>query len=90
MDEHPGVIFRQGPAGKRPGLISGPDIWEVARVLRDLPLSGDELVQEAADLTGLPTDQVRVAHGYYIAHPDEIEAWVDVVDVEAKAAHPGR
>lgn len=27
MDEHPGIVFRSGPAGRRAGLAGGPDIW---------------------------------------------------------------
>ena len=34
MDEHPGIVFRAGPAGRRPGLIGGPDVWEVIAVHR--------------------------------------------------------
>ncbi len=34
MDEHPGVVFRSGPAGRRPGLLGGPDVWEVVAVHR--------------------------------------------------------
>src|SRR5438128_8420176 len=36
MDAHPGVVFRGGPGGRRAGLVGGPDIWEVARVLRQM------------------------------------------------------
>ncbi|EQD59294.1 CopG domain protein DNA-binding domain protein, partial [mine drainage metagenome] len=28
-DEHPMVTFRDGPTGRRAGLIGGPDIWEI-------------------------------------------------------------
>ena len=31
MDEHPGIVFRSGPAGRRPGLVSGADVWEAKR-----------------------------------------------------------
>ena len=32
MDDHPGIMFRSGPAGRRPRLVGGPDIWEVVAV----------------------------------------------------------
>jgi hypothetical protein len=41
MDAHPGIVFRPGPAGRRPGLMAGPDVWEVARVLREQPPGED-------------------------------------------------
>jgi hypothetical protein len=27
MAEHPGVVFRDGPTGRRAGLAAGPDVW---------------------------------------------------------------
>ncbi|RIK35567.1 MAG: hypothetical protein DCC58_20330, partial [Chloroflexi bacterium] len=41
MQAHPGVVFRSRPAGRRAGLALGPDIWEVARVFRQLDATGD-------------------------------------------------
>lgn len=35
MQAHPGIVCRPGPAIRRPALAGGPDIWEVARVLRE-------------------------------------------------------
>ena len=29
MDEHPGIVFRGGPTGRRAALAGGPDVWEV-------------------------------------------------------------
>src|SRR3954453_21333834 len=29
-DEPPLITFRDGPTGRRAGLVSGPDVWEVA------------------------------------------------------------
>lgn len=34
MEEHPGVMFRVGPMGRRATLVGGPDVWEVIRALR--------------------------------------------------------
>jgi hypothetical protein len=35
-DEHPMITFRDGPTGRRAGLIGGPDVWEVAMWIDDL------------------------------------------------------
>ena len=82
MEAHPGIIFRPGPAGRRPGLVGGPDVWEVARVLRVLrELPGDEGgLAQAVELTGLPLHQVRVAARYYAEYADEVDAWIAGVD----------
>lgn len=82
MESHPGIVFRPGPAGRRPGLLAGPDVWEVARVLREQPTGEDGLVR-TAELTGLPLHQARVAARYYREFEDEVDAWIAAVDREA-------
>jgi hypothetical protein len=81
MEAHPGIVFRSGPAGRRPGLAGGPDVWEIARVLRDQ--RGEDSLRETAALTGLSDQQVRTAARYYAEHQDEIDAWIRRVDEEA-------
>jgi hypothetical protein len=36
MNAHPGIVCRDGPAGRRPGVVGGPDVWEVIQQ----PVSG--------------------------------------------------
>ena len=50
MGAHPGIVFRPGPVGRRPGLASGPDVWEVAQVIRDLEVQGEDPVRKTAEL----------------------------------------
>lgn len=33
-EEHPLVTFRDGPTGRRAGLLGGPDVWESSRFSR--------------------------------------------------------
>jgi hypothetical protein len=77
MDEHPGIVFRDGPAGRRTALIGGPDVWEVMDVIRDSDLSGEAAVVHAAEWLDLPSERVRVAVRYYSRYPDEIDARID-------------
>ena len=35
MADHPGVIFKDGPSGRRAALAYGPDIWEIVKFLRE-------------------------------------------------------
>lgn len=86
MESHPGIVFRDGPAGRRPGLAAGPDVWEVARVVRDVEASGEEALRETTRLTGLALHQVRAVAGYYREFSDEIDQWIDDVDREADRA----
>src|ERR1700682_6187484 len=41
MAEHPGVIFKDGPTGRRAALVLGPDIWEVIKAVREVEERGD-------------------------------------------------
>src|SRR6266498_1642405 len=63
MDEHPGIVFRSGPAGRRPGLLGGPDVWEVVAVHR----SFDD-VQRTADWLDQQPTVIGTALSYYAAH----------------------
>lgn len=86
MDQHPGIVFRPGPAGRRAGLAGGPDVWEVIRVVRNSPESGDGSVAAAAQWLELPPRLVEIAVRYYADHRDEIDAWIARVDREAAEA----
>lgn len=72
--DHSGLVFRDGPAGRRAGLVRGPDIWEVVAVLREQEGSPDERISQAAVHMGLPRRDVEVAAGYWAAHQDEVDA----------------
>lgn len=89
LDEHPGIAFRGGPAGRRAALAGGPDIWELMFTLKSGEARGEEAISATADFLGLTDSQVRTAVRYYSAFPDEID-WrialnVDDAD-EAEAA----
>lgn len=69
-----GVAFRDGPAGRRAGLVGGPDVWEVIRDVAVTPGRGEAKIRRAAADAGLDTSQVRLAVDYYAAYPAEIDA----------------
>jgi hypothetical protein len=91
MEEHPGVLFRDGPSGRRAVLIGGPDVWEAIRVVRSArsaepDLDAEAVVELASETTGLPHRKVRVALDYWAAYPDEIEEQIrDAEDAERAA-----
>jgi hypothetical protein len=70
MDEHPGVGFADGPAGRRAILLGTKlDVWEVVDTVRQNAGS----VDAAARYLELPTGAVRTAVRYYAAFPAEID-----------------
>jgi hypothetical protein len=65
MEEHLGIVFRDGPTGRRAGLAGGPDVWEVIVVLRDFGQDGPtSATKKTAAWLGLSEAQVRTAEGY--------------------------
>jgi len=86
MDEHPGIVFRDGPGGRRAGLATGPDVWQVIGVLRGSGKKGQAAVRHTAEWFDLSQDQVRTAIGYYTAHEREIDEWIRRNDAEAEDA----
>jgi hypothetical protein len=69
----PGVIYRDGPAGRRAGLVGGPDVWEVVRDVRNASGKGERRLQAVARDADLSPSQVRLAVDFYTAYPDEID-----------------
>lgn len=94
MDEHPGILFREGPAGRRATVVGGPDVWELVRAVKSArtaepELSEAELVAMLVDNTGVPGHMIRTAVGYWSAYPDEVEelvAHAARAEVESAAA----
>jgi hypothetical protein len=79
------ITFRDGPSGRRSGLIGGPDVWEVAMWIDDLDPFEDPAAELAAD--GIVTRaQVDAALAYRAAYPDEIQARIDLHRSETTAA----
>jgi hypothetical protein len=71
--DHPGVIFRDGPTGRRAALAAGPDVWEVAAVLAQKGGTPEERMAAAADDLGLPVRQVEIVASYWASHRAEID-----------------
>lgn len=84
--EFPGIVFRDGPAGRRAALAAGPDVWEVAAALRDSGLRGDAAIEAVADDLDLSPARVRTALTYYGAHSTEIDAEIADNERAAEAA----
>ncbi len=87
MREHPGIVFRNGAVGRRPALADGPQVWHVARVLRDVQVPPEKVIEETAALTDLSVHQVQIVASYYAEYKDEIDDWIARNDEEAERAH---
>lgn len=74
LQDHPGVRFVDGPAGRRAALVGGPDIWEIIDVARDY---GFDHAQVLDAYPWLSADRLAIAKRYFDAFPDEIEALIE-------------
>ena len=72
MAEHPGVIFRAGPAGRRAAVVGGPDVWEVVETF----LAEGRDVDATARYLNLPLGLVRSAIDYYADNREEVDEWI--------------
>lgn len=82
MSEHPGVVVRDGPTGRRAGLVAGPDVWEVVRAVRSARVAEPDLAEEpllalVANNAGIPLRLIRTAVRYWATYPGEIDAEID-------------
>lgn len=86
IEAYPGIFFQDGPAGRRPTLASGPDVWQVIDAVKSFG-TGEEAIAEAAEWLSLGHWQVRTAIRYYADHREEIDTWIrrnDELAVEAE------
>jgi hypothetical protein len=91
MEEHPGVFFRSGPAGRRAVLVGGPDVWEVIRAVKDVrradpSLPADGVIAAVSESSGVSSARISIAIGYWSAYPDEIDEWIEAAESEEAAA----
>ncbi len=85
--EHPGIVPKDGPTGRRAALRNGPDVWEVIRALGEIDEPGDRAIPAVAELLNLSVPQVHSALRYYLDHSDEIGAQIEQNRAEVEAAH---
>jgi hypothetical protein len=86
MEAHPGIVFRDGPAGRRPGLKNGADVWEVMGAFPKRKAS-EAGIPHVMKVTGLQEGQVRVALRYYLDFREEIDAWIRRNDEAAQEGY---
>lgn len=91
MNEHPGVMFRPGPTGRRAALAGGPDMWEVVRAVRSAhsaepKLDRDDLISLVHENTGIPVRLIGTAVRYWASYPEEVDAEIAAAEAAEEAA----
>lgn len=92
--EHPGIVFKDGPSGRRAALVAGPDVWEVVAAVGGAGAKDEKrAVAVAAQELALSPPQVRLALDYYGSYAEEIDAQItenEIAAAEALAAFQAR
>ena len=86
MAEHPGVVFKPGPSGRRAALALGPDVWEIVKFLREIDERGPAALAAAADVFAIDAGRISAAVGYYGAFTDEIDEEIAAADEASERA----
>jgi hypothetical protein len=86
MAEHPGIVFKNGPSGRRAALAFGPDVWEVVKASSEMDERGEAAVLAVAEILYLAEEQVRGALRYYADYQDEVDAEIALADEESARA----
>jgi hypothetical protein len=79
------ITFRDGPTGRRAGLIGGPDVWEVAMWIDDLGPVKDPAAELAADGV-VSRPQIDAVLAYRATYADEIQARIELHRSDTAAA----
>jgi len=73
MADHPGIVFRDGPAGRRAALAGHRlDVWQVVETVQHE--GGD--AGAAAEYLSVSPGLVGAAVGYYADYRDEVDEWI--------------
>ncbi|MBO0870301.1 MAG: hypothetical protein J2P15_17240 [Micromonosporaceae bacterium] len=89
MADHPGVVFKDGPSGRRAALACGPDVWEIVKFLREIDERGSAALEAATEVFAIDLNRITMAVSYYGHFRDEIDAEIATADqasIEAEEA----
>jgi hypothetical protein len=91
MADHPGVIFKDGPSGRRAAVAYGPDVWEVVKFVREVDERGPAALDAAAEVFAVDVSRISTAVNYYADYADEIDAEIsDAEEASARAEEAWR
>jgi uncharacterized protein (DUF433 family) len=77
MQRFPGIVFVEGPTGRRAHLAgTGLDVWEVSRLLQEYETAA-KLHESFPHLSPMA---IQIAKAYADAYPEEISLFVEMND----------
>ncbi len=86
MEAHPMVVFRDGPSGRRPQLVGGPEVSDVIGAIVGGDVPPEHRRSRAAELLGLSETMVDAVMAYYADYSDEVDAEIQLRAERASTA----
>jgi hypothetical protein len=86
MADHPGILFKDGPTGRRAALAYGPDVWEIIKFLSEVDERGPAALSAAAEVLAIDVNRVAAAVSYYGDYREEIDAEIEAADDASERA----
>jgi hypothetical protein len=80
----PGIVYRDGPTGRRAAVVGGPDVWEIIRALKQTTGKDERRVRTLSDELALSTTQIRLAIDFYGVNPAEVDDRIAADDLAAE------
>ena len=80
MAEHPGIMFKPGPSGRRAALAYGPDVWEVVKFLREIDERGPAALLAAAETFAVDVGRITSAVSYYGEYSAEVDGEIEAAE----------
>lgn len=84
MEVHPGIVFKDGPTGRRAAVAHGPDVWEIIPAVRNVEATDEQAIENAAEWLGLTKHQVYAAVRYYAEYTEEVDCRIQRNDERAE------
>jgi len=73
MERYAGIVFQDGPTGRRAVVLGGPDVWEIVSTVLQASGNHDTMVATAAAWLGLSPSKIETAMTYYAEFHEEID-----------------
>lgn len=86
MAEHPGIIFKPGPSGRRAALAYGPDVWEVVKFLGEIDERGPAALVAAAEVFAVDVGRITAAISYYGDYGAGIDGEIEAAEAASVRA----
>ena len=86
MADHPGIVFKDGPTGRRAALAYGPDVWEIVKFLREIDERGPAALAAASEVFALDVNRITAASTYYGEFRDEVDAEIAAAEEVSRRA----